>query len=81
MVPSGLENYGKGCWLNSILVSLESCDAFVAVFKKYHNGKERDASRIKTFARFSTKTTNNFLIAAGTSNFLNMRRCLPIEIV
>jgi uncharacterized protein YdhG (YjbR/CyaY superfamily) len=78
MMPSGLVNYGKGCWLNSILVSLESCDAFVTVFKKYHNGIERDASR--PLLDFQLQTVSSSLLWQ-LSNFLNGRRISPVEIV
>jgi hypothetical protein len=77
-MPSGLVNYGKGCWLNSILVSLESCDAFVTVFKKYHNGIERDASR--PLLDFQLQTVSSSLLWQ-LSKFLNGRCRSTIEIV
>lgn len=45
MIPCGLENYGTGCWLNSILVTLESCNSFVSLFEKYAKDIERAGSK------------------------------------
>ena len=38
-------NYGTGCWLNSILVTLESCNSFVSLFEKYAKDIERAGSK------------------------------------
>ena len=82
MIPNGLTNYGNGCWFNCILVSLDSCDFFVAIFKKYQNQIERDTSR--PLLDFQDNTESSSLLWQ-LSNFFNMRhaneKCSPIEIV
>jgi hypothetical protein len=45
MSTCGLGNYAEGCWLNTILVSLESCDSLLAIFNKYKNDIEQVASK------------------------------------
>lgn len=74
MMPYGLVNSGVICWLNSMLVSLESCDSFVAVFKMYENNIEKDASRPLSIVQENRNVSS---LLCKFSQFFKRRRSEP----
>lgn len=81
--PSGLVNYGTGCWLNTILVSLEACDSFLFIFNKYAKEIETEAS-VPLF-EYQRKASSSLL--RELSNFFHVRmlekaeKILPTNVV